>query len=550
MAKTHKSKNNDFTSGHRRVGRLLAMLVSCASLIPLSINAATAKEVEAGDIILTPDVFLDEENGIVGIERGLIFVPENRQKEDSRLIAVHFQRIPAISSPKNPTDKKPPIFLLPGGPGSDYKFNRQSRVDYLNLLRQTRDVIAVSQRGNPSSPGLVPNFGSRYDKPAPLDKPGSVATQSKRMAKAYGQALAGWKGAGVDIEGYDIINIVDDVNDLRKALGYDKIFLRGCSFGSQWSFSYIKRWPETVEKAMLSGVEPLDFAYDSSKWLWASMARLAVQAEADPDLAPSIPEGGLMKALETVITRLKEKPVTVSVVDPRNGGEVDVTLGADDLRLGAVRYFSSFRQGSDLKNLAVWPHFILDMYEGDYRALAMMALFSRRELTAGILIGPLIDNSLGISDARDELLANEKERDWIDANWFYRSTRTVKAAPEVDPSFRDDYEIDTPILLVSGDWDWSTPIENAEYIEPFLKMGKLVTVEGATHCPLGEADQAVAQAPEMVSKLHEFIDGDFKDDTALASYLDSLPDAITLKPLDFAGRDGMNVYDLMLKSGR
>ncbi len=529
------------TPGRRRAFYACAAAIAALATAAIATPGAAAAD-ETRQTILSPEILLDEKGEAIVGERGLILVPENRKNPDSRLIAVHFQRYPPI----NPGKDRPPVFLLPGGPGSDYKFTNQSRIDFLNRLRQTREVVAVSQRGNPSAPGLVPHLRAPSSAPAPLDKPGSVATAMKRNRADYDAALAAWKKAGVDVEGYDILNIVDDVNDLRAALGYDKIFLRGCSFGSQWSFSYLKRWPETVERAMLSGVEPLDYAYDSAKWLWASMARLAAQAEADPDLAPAIPEGGLMAALETVVERLETAPVTVGIINPQNGEEVDVVLGADDLRLGAIRYFGAFGKKTDTDNLALWPHFILDMYEGDYRALGLMAAFGRQDLSGGILIGPLIDNSLGISDARDEKLLNEAERRWIDPNWGYRATREVKAAPEVDDDFRADWRISTPVLLVSGDLDWSTPIENAEHAAQFLDLGKLVTVKGATHCPLGKEEQILAQDPDAVEKLHEFIDGDFKNDADLKAYFDGLPQAVALGPIDFAPRKDVTLYEVML----
>lgn len=497
-------------------------------------------------ILLTPELLRDETGRVMEGERGLIFVPENRSNPDSRLIAVHFQRYRAVNPPAG-EDKRAPIFLLAGGPGGEFTFRREMRYTQLDRLRQTRDVVVMSQRGNPRAPGLVPDFRIRSEDTLPLDKPASIKTLSEHLRKAYTQSLAQWTDLGVDVQGYDIINIVDDVDDVRKALGYGKLVLHGCSFGSHSSFSYLTRWPQNVDRALLGGVEPLDFGYDSAKWLWASMERLAAQAEADPDLAPSIPEGGLLKALTEVIKDLDREPRRVVIEHPETGEPTEVVVGADDLRAGSVRAYSELSQGNHHDRMALWPHFVLDMVDGDFRALALMALESRQSKDQGILIGLLLDNSLGISSKRDRKLKNERARRWIDPNWYYRATRTVDNTPLVDRDFIKDQPISVPVLMVSGDLDWYTPIENAEHIEPFLKTGKLVTVAGATHCPLYHPEQMPLQDPDTVEQIYGFLDADFSEKTA-ADYLAALPSRVVLQPIDFAPADSINVYELMISS--
>ncbi|MEM9667891.1 MAG: alpha/beta hydrolase [Pseudomonadota bacterium] len=536
-------RNLSFSPSHFAASRAILsaiVLITCAS----HLAPAHAQEPEpTRQIILTPDILISGGVEIVG-ERGLILVPENRSQPESRMIAVHFQRYPAIEK----TDGRAPVFLLPGGPGGEYEFDTPVTIAALNRLRKTRDVIAISQRGNPGVPGLVPDLSIRNAAIAPLDQPASMIKASKRSADAYQVALERWTAAGVDVGGYDIINIVDDIYDVRKALGYGKIVLRGCSFGSQWSFSYMKRWPDTVDRALLSGVEPLDFAYDSAKWLWVSMARLAAQAEADPDLAPAIPEGGLLAAYKTVLKRLRTEPATVSVADPSSGGTIDVTVGPDDLRLGAIRYFDVLGGETDTDGLALWPHFILELYNGDYRALGLMTAVARTTPSDGPMITALIDNSLGISDKRDDQLLAEVERQWVEPNWWYRATRNVDAALEVDASFRDDEMLPMPVLLVSGSFDWSTPIENAQHAEAFLEQGKLVTIGGATHCPLYQTEQVLAQNPELVETLYTFIDRDFEDADEATEYFASLPDSYDLSVIDFAPRDDISIYQKMIES--
>ena len=60
-----------------------------------------------------------------------------------------------------------------------------------------------------------------------------------------------WTSTGLDLSGFTIIEAAADLNDLRQALGYDKVTLWGGSFGSHWAMAVLRYYPETVERAVL-----------------------------------------------------------------------------------------------------------------------------------------------------------------------------------------------------------------------------------------------------------------------------------------------------------
>jgi len=403
-------------------------LIAAAALAWIFAGASSAWGVDrgaAGTYVSIPDSIASESGSVLAVERGLFFVPENRSRPASRVIAVQFLRFesldPAVAAGQT---KRPPVFLLAGGPGSEFDFSKPSIFRKVQRLRQTRDVVYVSQRGNPRAAGLVPPLWLPT-LAIPLDEPGSAARTRERDRAALTQSLAEWTAKGLDLFGYDILNIVDDLHDLRAALGYDKIVLCACSFGSQWSFAYIKRWPETVDRALLSGVEPLDYAYDSPKWLWASMTRLARSAEADPKLAPRIPHGGLMKVIRTLTTQLEAHPVKASITDPATGKSVEIALGAEDLR-AAIADTSTFDGATKRDRLTHWPRFLIELSESDYRYLAAKTWEKRTQPPREVLILPLIDNSLGITPARDAKIVAEREARWLgDINAYYHNTRVI-----------------------------------------------------------------------------------------------------------------------------
>ncbi len=70
--------------------------------------------------------------------------------------------------------------------------------------------------------------------------------------------------------------------------------------------------------------------------------------------------------------------------------------------------------------------------------------------------------------------------------WFYRAACPAWGS-DLGEAFRQNFETDIPAVLVHGNWDLSTPLENALELAPFFKNGQLVIVRGGSHGAMREA---------------------------------------------------------------
>ena len=152
----------------------------------------------------------------VDAEMGELRVPENRGKPDSRTIALKFVRFKSTAA-------KPgsPIVYLAGGPGgSGIGAASGSRFPLFLALREFGDVLAFDQRGTGAS---EPDMRCGSDQMIPLGEPLDRVKAGAVLAGAVKACADRLRASGVDVDAYNSRSSAADLNDLRKALGADKL---------------------------------------------------------------------------------------------------------------------------------------------------------------------------------------------------------------------------------------------------------------------------------------------------------------------------------------
>ncbi|HYW71789.1 MAG TPA: alpha/beta hydrolase [Pyrinomonadaceae bacterium] len=449
---------------------------------------------KAGEVFIEPATLTTPETGTVYFQLGTLYVPENRADPNSRIIGVGFARFLA----SQPTGA-PPTFHLPGGPGFSYltglnQSNRQlrSRIQHIAKYQRVGDVVFVDQRGF-SERGDRLMFKYRMPE-EPLDKGASLARSTAAFADLARAAVAEFAGKGIDLRGYTVKELADDVNDLRRALGYDRITLVGSSFGSQWSFAVMRRHPDIVMRALLSGVEPLDYGYDMPSHVFAAIQRMWWEAEKDPRLKPYLPEGGLAAAAREVLRRLERGPVKVMVKAPgsKTGETLTITLGPEDFR-------RSFPKGTN------GPAFLISLYHEQYDQWAYSTLAGRRGWEWEFpVIDVLIDTSLGVTPRREYLLRTDAGTEFL-GQWnfdSYLATADIWPTQDVGDEFRTEIVSRIPVVFAQGDWDTNTPVENALNIAPYFPNGRLMIATNGGH---GVIEPIAAYLPDVFETLLDFL---------------------------------------------
>lgn len=489
-------------------------------LTPAVAAAQPAPEPEPGTLFLHTERFEREDGSFGEVDRGLLFVPQDRARPGAGVLSVVFHRFPARDGAQ---PGAPPVVRLHGGPGfgglelEEPGYYEREIEPYTAFA----DVVVVGQRGfAPSRPNTECEGSEQpiFDPRVPEEERSRALRDASRACRAY------WEEKGLALEAINVREAAADVADDARALGYDRIVLYGVSFGSHWAMAVLRYHPDLVARALLGGTEGPDHTYDMPGGVLDALERVAADAESAPELQPFIPEDGLMGALRETIRRLEDQPATVTVEDPDTGEERRGTVTADILRTVADGYSSV---PDSLHDMAAWPADVLRLHAGRFQEIGRRAL---RDADDGWNRIPhaafaLLDCASGISRGRLEVLLADPAAEVLGPPaWHYRTACPVWDV-DLDEAFRAGFATDVPTLVVHGDWDLSTPYRNAVEMMPSFRNGRLVTVVRGTH---GALDEAMEASPTFREAVIRYL---------RTGEMRVLPERVELPPVDWVVPD-------------
>ena len=491
---------------------MIAILGSAVSAVQI----ASSHFPDPGTLFLYPERISLKDGGFATADRGMVYVPLNRSKEDTDVIGIEIYRFKRKVSAE---ESIPPIFRLHGGPGFPGLSGLLEKPGYYeeNILpfTQISDLVVVGQRGIGSS---VPNTICEGPQDFPLDADITEEESAEAFREASAKCKAFWEEQGLDLGSLTVIEAAGDVNDVRKALGYDQIIVFGGSFGSHWGMAVMRYYPDIVARAVLNSMEGPDHTYDMPTGVLNSLTRMAKAAEKSPRLQALIPSGGLIEAWKTVIDRVEKQPVKVSVTHPEPGEPQDVLFNARRVRGMAKGYTNSV---SSRQGMRTWPLDVLTLYAGDFIGAAEAAIRDQSNDGYPTASFFMLDCGSGISPAREEQLNADPAAEVVGRlGWWYQINCSVWES-DLGNEFRKNFETEIPTVIVHGTWDVNTPLENALELAPYFKNGKLILINGGSHDALYEAIEA---------------DESFRD--ALMNFVktedtSALPKEVNLPPIDW-----------------
>ncbi len=395
---------------------------------------------------------------------GTFKVFENRATKQGRQIDLNIVVLPALRADARPD----PLFFLAGGPGQGAAKMAKMIREMYRRVQTDRDIVLVDQRGTGKSNPL--NCDSQDD---------SLEAVMETEEAVLGRLRTCLAGYDADLTLYTTTIAMDDLDDVRAYLGYERINIYGGSYGTRAGLVYMRQHGEHVRTAVLDGVAPtnmrlpLFFPRDSER----AFNLLVKDCEADDGCRKAYPNLG--DRFRGLMARLKKEPPTVPVTHPRTGVRGDIRLEARLVANVVVSVLYSPMAS------ALVPAIVARAEQNDFQGMLALASLNdggdEPNMSVGMQLSvtcaedaPRISPEEARKESAGSLFGEYVMRPQQDACRFWPKG-------DVAAAYYEPVTAPIPTLVMSGELDPVTPPVWGEEIARHLPVSKHVVVPGTGH---------------------------------------------------------------------
>ncbi len=412
--------------------------------------------------------------GVSGQARcGTLEVFEDREAKRGRKLKLHVAVLPALAARPEPD----PVFILAGGPGQSATGVAGMVSPALERVRRRRDLVFVDQRGTGKS-GLL---ACELEPETPTLNEKLRAEFDEAKTRECAQALS----RDHDLRHYGTDVAMDDLDDVRAALGYEQINLWGASYGTRAGLVYLRRHPGRVRAAILDGVAPMALVLplDAAKDADRALRLLFDACEGDEGCRAAYPS--LQPRFEALLAKLEAAPAKVVAPHPVTGEPEEVEVSRDAF----IRILRVLLYQPEATSLV--PLTVARAAEGDFRPfLAQSEWVSSgfaNDVAVGMFMSVVCTEDAPFLDEAE--IRKRAEGTYIGPTFALDIAKSCSVWPagEVAEGFREPVQSDVPVLLLSGELDPVTPPRWAEEAKAHLPNAKHLELPATGHGTLGNA---------------------------------------------------------------
>jgi len=412
---------------------------------------------------------------------GVLRVAEDPARPSERFIELSVAVVPAL----NRRAAAAPLFLLAGGPGQAASDLYVSYAGALARVNRNHDIVLVDQRGTGRSAPLACQY------------PDDWQESSEEMPALRQATLACLEKFGPRVRYYTSSVAVRDLEQVRRALGYQQIDLYAASYGTRMAELYMRRYPKSTHAVILDGVTYPEQAIgpDTPSDGERALNLILTRCLAAPDCAAAYPD--VRRDLDGLRRRFGPAKAALTLNDPSSGLPLVIEFNRSVLA-AALRFLSY-----NATEASLLPTLIHQAATGQLEPLAAQTVMMARQLGGQLSSG--MQNSVICSEDVPFFAANRIDRAQLAQT--YQGTDQLDALTEicklwprgpVDPELHSALHSGVPSLLLSGEADPVTPPSDAERLAQGLGRHRHLVLQGEGH-----GQMATGCVPKLMA---EFLD--------------------------------------------
>jgi pimeloyl-ACP methyl ester carboxylesterase len=402
--------------------------------------------------------------GPSGAYCGVHEVFEDRAAGAGRKVALKVVVLPALSN----EPLSDPLFFLAGGPGQAATELAGPIQSMFSRVRRQRDIVLVDQRGTGKDHPL------RCEEALKDEDKDPNAIDFEMPWEKIRECLASFEG---DAARYTTTVAMDDLDEVRAWLGYERINLYGGSYGTRAALVYLRQHPQTVRSVILDGVAPTGMAIplQMPSDIQRALDKVLEACAAEPGCNERFPDLG--EKFRALLAKLEREQPKARLRHPRTGEPVELTISPRVLHTLAGPLYVPWMS-------SLIPLVIQEASEGNFAPLLALAFSGEgiaETISQGMHFSIVCSEDAPLVEAADPEAAAAGT--FLGASLLQTRWKACEFWPraQVPPEYYEPVTSDAPVLILSGDLDPVTPPRWGELAARTLPNSRHLIAPAAGH---------------------------------------------------------------------